>query len=118
MISDRDLRELFDRKAEDMEINRGMPPALVRRVSCMERAMPKSRSLATPSLPSAPRQTKMFSGFRSRCTMPCCSAWASPASSPSSTPPACASVIRPMCGRSDPRSTYSIAMYGVPSCSK
>ena len=27
-------------------------------------------------------------------------------------------VIWPTYGRSDPRSTYSIAMYGVPSCSK
>ena len=38
--------------------------------------------------------------------------------SPSSTPPICASVRWPTSGRSDPRSMYSIEMYGVPSCSK
>ena len=33
---------------------------------------------------------------------------------PSSTPPICASESRFTYGRSDPRGTYSIAMYGVP----
>ena len=76
-------------------------------------AIPKS---AIFTLPAA--VTIRFSGLRSRWTIWCCSASASPASSPSSTPPICASVMRPTYGRSDPRSTYSIAMYGVPACSK
>ena len=37
---------------------------------------------------------------------------------PSSTPAICASDSRFTYGRSEPRGTYSIAMYGVPSCSK
>ena len=76
-------------------------------------AIPKSAIFTRPSA-----VTITFSGFRSRCTIPACSPCVSPASSPSSTPLICASVIRPTYGRSDPRSTYSIAMYGVPSCSK
>ncbi len=76
-------------------------------------AMPKSAIFTRPS-----EVTIRFSGFRSRCTIPCCSAWARPASSPSSTPATWARSIWPTYGRSDPRSTYSIAMYGVPSCSK
>ena len=68
-------------------------------------AMPKSAIFTRPS-----EVTMRFSGLRSRCTTPCCSAWASPASSPSSTPLICASVRFPTHGRSDPRSTYSIAM--------
>ena len=76
-------------------------------------AMPKSAIFTRPS-----DVTIRFSGLRSRCTIPCCSACASPASRPSSTPPICASDMWPTNGRSEPRSTYSIAMYGVPSCSK
>ena len=76
-------------------------------------AMPKSAIFTRPS-----EVTMRFSGLRSRWTMPCCSASASPASRPSSTPPIWAIVMCPTNGRSDPRSTYSIAMYGVPSCSK
>ncbi len=76
-------------------------------------AIPKSAIFTRPS-----DVTIRFSGLRSRCTIPCCSACARPASSPSSTPPIWAGVILPTNGRSDPRSTYSIAMYGVPSCSK
>ena len=68
-------------------------------------AIPKSAILTLPS-----RVTIRFSGLRSRWTMPSCSAAPSPASTPSSTPPICASDIRPTCGRSVPRSTYSIAM--------
>ena len=68
-------------------------------------AIPKS-AIFTPPAPV----TMRFSGFRSRWTMPSCSAAASPASSPSRTPPICASDIRPTCGRSEPRSRYSIAM--------
>ena len=37
---------------------------------------------------------------------------------PSRTPAICASESFPTWGRSDPRSMYSIEMYGVPSCSK
>ena len=73
--------------------------------ACVALAIPKS---AIFTLPLA--LTIRFSGLRSRCTMPCCSAAPSPASRPSSTPPICASVIRPTYGRSEPRSTYSIAM--------
>ena len=76
-------------------------------------AMPKSAIFTRPSA-----VTIRFSGLRSRWTMPCASAWVRPASRPSSTPPICARFMRPTYGRSDPRSTYSIAMYGVPSCSK
>ncbi len=76
-------------------------------------AIPKSAILTMPS-----PLTIRFSGFRSRCTMPRLSAWARPARSPSRTPTICASVSRPTSGRSDPRATYSIAMYGAPSCSK
>jgi hypothetical protein len=68
-------------------------------------AMPKSAILTRPS-----EVTMRFSGLRSRCTMPCCSPWARPARSPSSTPPTCARFIEPTYGRSDPRSMYSIAM--------
>ncbi len=76
-------------------------------------AMPKSAIFIRPSA-----VTIRFSGLRSRWTIPCDSALVSPASRPSSTPPICASVIRDTYGRSEPRSMYSIAMYGVPSCSK
>ena len=68
-------------------------------------AIPKS---AIFTLPVA--VTIRFSGLRSRCTIPCSSAAPSPASRPSSTPAICASVIRPTYGRSEPPSTYSIAM--------
>ena len=37
---------------------------------------------------------------------------------PSRTPAICASDSVPTYGRSEPRSMYSIEMYGVPSCSK
>ncbi len=70
-------------------------------------AMPKSAIFTRPSA-----VTIRFSGLRSRWTMPCSSAWASPASRPSSTPQICASVMCPTYGRSEPRSMYSIAMYG------
>jgi hypothetical protein len=76
-------------------------------------AMPKSAIFTRPSA-----VTIRFSGLRSRWTMPFCSAFVSPARIPSRTPPICAIVILPTCGRSEPRSTYSMAMYGVPSCSK
>ena len=76
-------------------------------------AMPKSAIFTRPS-----EVTIRFSGLRSRWTMPFCSALVSPASRPSSTPPICERFILPTYGRSEPRSTYSIAMYGVPSCSK
>jgi hypothetical protein len=73
--------------------------------ACVAFAIPKSAIFTPPS-----DVTIRFSGLRSRCTMACCSAAPSPASSPSRTPPICASVICPTYGRSDPRSTYSIAM--------
>ena len=76
-------------------------------------AMPKSVIFTLPSL-----VTMMFSGFRSRWTIPYDSAWARPARIPSMAPANCASASRPTYGRSDPRSTYSIAMYGVPPSSK
>ena len=76
-------------------------------------AMPKSAILTRPS-----SVTMTFSGLMSRCTMPFASACASPASMPSTTPTTCASESLPTYGRSEPRSMYSIAMYGVPSCSK
>ena len=76
-------------------------------------AMPKSAILMVPSA-----VTMRFSGFMSRCTMPRVSAWARPASIPSSTPAIWASVRLRISGRSEPRSTYSIAMYGTPSYSK
>ena len=76
-------------------------------------AIPKSAILTSPC-----ELTITFSGLRSRCTIPCASAQVRPARMPSSTPVRWASVIRPTHGRSDPPSTYSIAMYGVPSCSK
>ena len=57
-------------------------------------------------------------GFRAPCTTPWADASASAASMPSSTPATCASVSRPTKGRNDPRSRYSIAMHGTPSCSK
>ena len=81
--------------------------------ACVAFAIPKSAIFTVPV-----EVTIRFSGLRSRCTMACCSASPSPASNPSSTPPICASVMRPTYGRNEPRSTYSIAMYGVPSCSK
>ena len=76
-------------------------------------AIPKSATLTCPW-----EVTITFSGLRSRCTIPCASAHVSPARIPSSTPLFWASDIRPIQGRSEPPSTYSIAMYGVPSCSK
>jgi hypothetical protein len=76
-------------------------------------AMPKSAILICPSLLSM-----RFSGLRSRWTMPSSSACDRPASSPSNTPATCASERLPVYGRSDPRGRYSIAMYGVPACSK
>jgi hypothetical protein len=81
--------------------------------ACVAFAIPKSAILIVPV-----EVTIRFSGLRSRCTIWCCSASASPASSPSRTPPIWASVMRPTYGRSEPRSMYSMAMYGVPSCSK
>ncbi len=82
-------------------------------ISVVALAMPKSAIFTRPSA-----VTMRFSGLRSRWTIPCCSACASPASSPSNTPLTCASDSCPTYPRSDPRSTNSIAMYGVPSCSK
>ena len=76
-------------------------------------AIPKSAIFTRPS-----EVTIRFSGLRSRWTMPSSSAFVSPASTASSTPVIWTGVMRPMNGRSDPPSTYSIAMYGVPSCSK
>ena len=73
--------------------------------ACVAFAIPKS-AIFTPPAPV----TMRFSGLRSRCTIACCSASASPASNPSRTPPICASVMRPTYGRKEPRSTYSIAM--------
>ncbi len=71
--------------------------------------MPKSAIFTSPSA-----VTMRFSGLMSRCTISRRSAWANPASAPSSTPIVCAGVVRPTNGRSEPRSTYSMAMYGVP----
>ena len=77
------------------------------------RPIPKSEILTPPSA-----VTITFSGFMSRWTIPRLPACWSPASSPSSTPAICANVIFVTSGRSEPRSMYSIEMYGVPSCSK
>ena len=76
-------------------------------------AIPKSATFACPSAVSS-----TFSGLRSRWTIPCAAASASPPSTLSSTPATCASVNRPTSGRSEPRSRYSMAMNGTPSCSK
>ena len=76
-------------------------------------AIPKSAIFTRPSA-----LTSTFSGFRSRWTIPAASAATSPASTLSSTPLICGRFNCPTNGRSEPRSRYSIARYGVPSCSK
>ena len=76
-------------------------------------AIPKSAILIRPSAVII-----RFSGLRSRWTTPAECACASPASTFSSTPPICAGSSRPTHGRSEPRGTYSIAMYWTPSSSK
>ncbi len=68
-------------------------------------AMPKSATLTLPW-----RVSSRFSGLRSRCTMPRAWAWSSAASRPSSTPATCGSDMWRTCGRSEPRSRYSIEM--------
>ena len=75
--------------------------------------MPKSAILIVPS-----SATIRFSGFRSRWTIDRASACVRPASIPSSTPSDWAVDSGAAYARSDPRATYSIAMYGTASCSK
>ena len=86
---------------------------VARAACCAARAMPKSAIFTRPSA-----VTIRFSGLRSRCTMPCCSAWASAGEQALEHAADLRQRQPPTYGRSDPRSTYSIAMYGVPSCSK
>jgi hypothetical protein len=76
-------------------------------------AIPKS-AIFTPPSPVI----MMFSGLRSRWTIPRFAACVRPDSSPSSTPTICASLSSRTSGRSEPRGRYSIEMYGTPSCSK
>ena len=83
------------------------------------RAMPKSSSLGTS--PSSVSATKMFSGLRSRWTIPALCAAIRPRSAPSITSCTRASSICSGAGRTSSRSAWprisSITRYSVPSAS-
>ncbi len=83
-------------------------PARVLRASASARARPRSVSFTTPSA-----VIRMFSGFRSRWTMPFAWAWASAASVCESTSAACAGASLPFAlriSRTERPCTNSITM--------